>query len=258
MKAIILAAGAAQRLRPYTDNTPKCLITVGPKTILENQLDAIRSVGIKEVIIVVGYLKEQIISFARKKYPDLNFKFITNADYASTNTIYSLWLTREDMLQDDFIYFNADVIFHPEILVRLLGNDFPSALAVDKKRCAEEEVKVIVNGKGRITDIGKELDTSVAAGEFIGVARFGKSINPVFVEKLEEAVQAKNVQAFFELALQNMADLVELFEVDVSDVPCIEIDFPEDLETARNVIYPQMSEFGILGLDEVAAAGSDQ
>ena len=254
MKAIILAAGAAQRLRPYTDNTPKCLIMVGAKTILEHQLDAIKSVGIKEVIIVVGYLKEQIISFARKRYPDLSFKFITNADYASTNTIYSLWLTREEMLQDDFIYFNADVVFHPEILVRLLDNGYPSALAVDKKRCAEEEVKVIINDEGRITQIGKELDTSRAVGEFIGLARFGKSINSIFVDKLDESVKVNNVRAFFELALQNMAELVELYEVDVSDIPCIEIDFPEDLETARRETYPLIVEFDESGLEEVAVS----
>lgn len=243
MKAIILAAGAAQRLRPLTDHTPKCLIALGPQTILGQQLDGIKLVGIKDVIMVVGYLKEQIVSFTRRYYPDLNFTFIDNPDYATTNTIYSLWLTKEYMLSDDFIYFNADVVFHPEIC-RLLATVPGTCLAVDHKWCGKEEVKVILDGD-RIVAIGKELDLTRTAGEFIGVGRFARESNGIFFAKLDQAVQRGEEKAFFELAVNEMLPEVDVREADISHLPCIEIDFFEDLEKARNEIYPLCLE-GVL------------
>ena len=63
MKAVILAAGVASRLRPLTDNTPKCLLKVGEKSILERTIDNLRANNITEIILVTGYLKEKIENF---------------------------------------------------------------------------------------------------------------------------------------------------------------------------------------------------
>jgi len=252
LKAIILAAGACRRLRPYTDNIPKCLVDVGPKAILGHQLDAIIAGGITEVVIVVGYLKEQIYDYISRNYPALKVKFIVNEQYGITNTLYSLWLTKEEMAGSDFLYFNADVIFHPEV-IHILTSKNETCMAVDFKKCGEEEVKVILNGQA-IIEIGKKLDVHKAAGEFIGIARFNEEINPVFITKLEEGVQKGHGNAFFELAVDEMLSEVNISAIDISHLPSIEIDFPEDLETARKVIYPRIAESGKTYLDEVAAA----
>ena len=94
MKAVILAAGAARRLAPMINSIPKCLIKIGDKSILENQLDALQFYGIEDVLIVVGYLKEQIIEKIGNQYKTINISYIENPLFSSTNTVYSLWLVR--------------------------------------------------------------------------------------------------------------------------------------------------------------------
>jgi len=78
MKAVILAAGAARRLVPMINSIPKCLIKIGDKSILENQLDALQFYGIEDVLIVVGYLKEQIIEKIGNQYKTMNISYIEN------------------------------------------------------------------------------------------------------------------------------------------------------------------------------------
>src|ERR1035438_6634324 len=164
MKAIILNAGKGGRLSPHTDSLPKCLVEVGEKALLDHQLAALRVVGVREVVLVVGYRREQIMKHL-ESYGDFSFTFIENDDYASTNTAYSLWLARHEMT-DDFVYFNGDVLFHPEILRRLVAATASNPLAVERKRCGDEEVKVFVDGN-RINSIGKELAPQDSYGEFI-------------------------------------------------------------------------------------------
>lgn len=95
MKAIILAAGIASRLRPLTDHKPKCLLEIRKQCLLGRAIDGLIFNGIREVIIVTGYLQEQIIGFVQGHYPDLKVEYIYNEKYASTNNIYSLWLAKD-------------------------------------------------------------------------------------------------------------------------------------------------------------------
>jgi len=94
MKAVILAAGQGTRIRSVHGEHPKCLIEVDNTTILDHQLEALSVAGIKDVAIVVGYEKGQIISHVRTRQHRQNIQFIENSAFAITNNIYSLWLAR--------------------------------------------------------------------------------------------------------------------------------------------------------------------
>ena len=90
MKAIILAAGIASRLRPLTNDRPKCLLEIGNKCLLQRTFDALIANGINQFVVVTGYLHTLIEDFLTRSYPTLNITFIHNERYASTNNIYSL------------------------------------------------------------------------------------------------------------------------------------------------------------------------
>jgi len=235
-KAIILDAGEGKRLHPLTENMPKCLIKIGNKTILEHQLRNLVECGIEELILVIGYHSNMILEKLKQGFSDLEIRYVKNPIYYRTNTVYSLWLARNEM-NTDFIYLNGDVFFHRDILKRLIDSELNTCLAIDKKRrVGEEEVKVkIVDGL--VKEIGKEIKHSMADGEFIGVAKFCKEINVVFKKRLDEVVEEGKVNAFFELAVQRMLSNYDLHAVDVSDLPCIEIDTYDDLEEARNIFF---------------------
>jgi len=234
MKGIILIAGKGNRMLPISEKIPKTLIQIGEKCLLERQIENLKQVGVKEIVLVVGFKKEIIKKFINHKFKGIKFKFIENNKYAETNTIYSLWLAKEEM-NDDFFYLNGDVYFPTEVLVRLLTLKNKNTMAIDKKRCGEEEVKVICDKNGRILKIGKELNPNDCSGEFIGVAKFSIESCKIFSEKLDECIKEGKVKSFFELAVDRMLNEVEIYEVNISDIPTIEIDTLEDLGKALEI-----------------------
>lgn len=232
--AVILAAGQSIRLRPLTDDAPKCLLQMGPKTILDWQLQALKSAGIEDIIMVVGYRQEMIRSHIAENYPDLGVTYVVNDNFTSTNTLFSLALALV-RFDGDFYYLNADVVFDRDILHRLVPHEGGAYLAIDRKQCREEEVKVIVRGQ-EILEIGKHLNPDECYGEFIGVAKFTGEFAERFRHTVEVEAVTGNEMKFFEHALDVMTDKTGMTAVDITGLPCVEVDFPEDYEYATQTV----------------------
>ena len=111
-----MAAGMAKRLRPLTDNKPKCLLQVGGRTLLERTVDAMVQAGIGEFVIVTGYLGGMIRDFLTTHYPKLIFHFLHNADYEHNNNIYSLWMAGEVVRGRDFLMMDSDILCDPAVV----------------------------------------------------------------------------------------------------------------------------------------------
>lgn len=233
-QAIILAAGMGRRLGA---GRPKCLLDVGGASILHRQLAAFRSAGIEHFVLVVGYACDQVCEHVADQPGRI--EFIINERYAETNTIYSLYLARQ-WFGAGFYYANGDVVFDRRLVERLRDASDPDVLAVKPERCGQEEVKVVVRGD-RIVGIGKELDPARSLGEFVGVARFGAGLVPSFAQMLAICVEAEGIVGdHFERAVDRLCSTEVLKPLDVSDLPCGEVDFPEDLEHARRDIVPRL------------------
>ena len=234
MKAFILAAGVSRRLYPHTYDTPKCLLKVGGKPIIDYQLEALKSIGILDITFVVGYHREILISYLKESFPSFNYNFVINHHFFETNTAFSIHQGKS-FLNDDLILMNADVIYTESVLKKLISSKYKTALAVDIKSCGREEVKVIDGGSDRIVAIGKELIESQCLGEFIGVAKLSKGFCKLFSKSLDDLIVSGGLNDYFEAAIHPLLDKTEIYYVDVSEFPCMEIDFIEDLEKARNL-----------------------
>lgn len=238
MIGIILAAGQGIRLESVLPGKPKCLLEFGEKSLIEHQIASLMGAGIKKVAIVVGYEHQQIRNHLQNRN-DIDITYIVNDIYDKTNTIYSLWLARK-YFKEDFIYFNADVLFDYRVISRICDGSIHSTLACQKGLCGEEEVKVVVE-KGRIVKIGKKIEPALCYGEFIGIARFSKEDNIRFGEILDECIKDESTwNNFFEYAVDFLGKDRILKEIDISDLPATEIDFPEDLEYARKEVFPML------------------
>lgn len=122
-RAIFLAAGFGSRLVPITLNTPKPLVLVNGKKIIETLLDACIKAEIEEIIIVTGYLSDQF-EILLKKYP--NIKFIVNKKYNEANNISSAYLVRDKfanayVLESDLYLYNSNLIRKYEYQSNFLG-----------------------------------------------------------------------------------------------------------------------------------------
>jgi len=242
-RAIILAAGEAKRLGPEAGDRHKCLIDVGGRPIIDYQLAPLLAAGPAAVTVVVGYQAAVLERELTDRYPSAGLRFVENPEYAETNTIWSLALAR-DVLARGALLFNADLVIDPEVVRRLLaGAAARSRLAVTRAACGDEEVKLTVDEAGRVTRIGKQLDPAVCLGEFIGAARFSPACGARYARELD-AVAADHRDEYFEYALDRILAEQDVRMLDVTDLPSIEIDFPEDLARARAEVAPQIRARG--------------
>jgi choline kinase len=238
IKAVILAAGVGSRISPLTDNCPKSLLTVGGRTILERMLTHIQSAGIRDVIMVLGYLEEQIKTYTKKHFPDLNISFITNYSYAATNTAFSLMMTNHLVEDSTFIKFDADVVFDKKILEKLIASEHANCLCIDKNiKLATEEIKVILGDQSKVLKASKTVDPAQAAGESIGIEKIDSRTTPLLFAELREMMKDPyNYQRYYESAYESLIEKnIPFHALDITGLKWTEIDTEEDLRTAETL-----------------------
>jgi choline kinase len=234
MKAIIVAAGRALRLHPISDNIPKCLLKVGENvTILEHQLQNLRECGVNDIILVTGYCEKEI----RKLCGD-TVKYVYNPFFDITNMLVSLWFAREEM-RDGFIFSYSDILYHKQILSDLIANKNDIVMVVDRKETDWESEKVKVDYRGLITEVSKNVPPEEAFGEFIGLAKLSPKGATLLAKELDEMVREGSLSSYLTRAFERLAR--KGYEVHMSLTsgnPWIEIDFPEELNRARDEVFP--------------------
>ena len=126
MKAIILAAGQGTRLRPLTDDKPKCLVELAGKPLLEHQLATLRAGGVDDIHIVGGYRADQL------QRPGITLHI--NECFAETNMVTTLFAAEAVMTGErDLIIAYGDIVYEPRVLAALQAVDAPITLAVDRE-----------------------------------------------------------------------------------------------------------------------------
>ena len=237
MKAIILAAGMASRLRPLTLHTPKSLLTIDGKSLLQRSMDALIQNGIKDFVIVTGYLHEKIEAFVKEQYADtISVKFIYNNVYDSTNNRYSLWLARPEAEGEDFLLLDSDLLYDPQIITEVMANKAANVLTLIKHDLGEEEMKVVTDADGVIKEISKTCNPSDAAGESLGIEKIGKEYSAALYKELEVMMNTEHLEnKFYELAFERLIPQGHTYNVlDVSHLFSCELDTVEDFENAKH------------------------
>jgi len=237
MKAIILAAGKGTRLNGV-DLKPKCLFEVGGQTLLARQIATLRELHVNDIVIVLGFEAERI----RRLY-EHTASFVINSRFEETSSLYSLWLAKEHLL-DGFVVLNCDVLFHPQLLERLLSSPFDDALLVDlvdkhNNHLGDEEMKVKVSD-GLVVDIRKDLDPAEADGENVGIVKFSASGARRLVEEMDGIISRGQLKDWAPRAFREFASRFPLHAISTGDYPWIEIDFPEDYRKAKEEVFPQI------------------
>ena len=237
MKAVILAAGTASRLRPLTSTTPKCLLKVNGKTLLERTLDNFISNGITEFLIVTGYLQEMIIDFVKTNYPELNVKFLYNKDYATTNNIYSLFLAEEFACGNDFILSDSDILFSKDIIAALLADKNPDVLAMNRHELGEEEIKIISDADRNVLEISKVCSIENAVGESVGLEKISAKYSAALYKELHQMIDREGLSnVFYEKAFERLIPQGHIFKyLDTTDFFSMEIDTVEDYERVKDL-----------------------
>jgi choline kinase len=239
MRAIVLIAGVGWRLKPHTEATPKCLLEIGGKTLLRRYLEALLSLGVQDVVLVVGHLKDRIMAEVAEVPEGLTLRFVENTHFRRGN-ILSLWYARQEF-DDDILIMDGDVLFPQELLARLLAFPEANAIAVDERfRDSGEEQKVLCED-GWVVEVTKRVagDPRIR-GEAVGFLRLSAEAAEVLRGILEEFIDTGKDSLEYEETFRELAVEVPIAVVEVGDLPWVEIDFEEDLARAREAILPQV------------------
>jgi len=231
MQAIIMAAGKGSRMQQLTQENPKPLLKIGGESIINRQVALLYKYGIENITVVLGYKKEMIkASLAQWK-----INYIFNPFYSMTNVLGSFWFVL-DKLCDDFIFMHGDTVFEEEILKRLIRAPGDLVLAIDKKKCGEEEMKVKLCGED-VVEINKTMAPDSAAGEFIGLAKISQTLIPKVKFYTNDFIGRGEFNLFFETIVQKMIDHkdIAIKNVDITGLKWNEIDFQADLEKAKQL-----------------------
>lgn len=244
MKAIILAAGMASRLRPLTENTPKCLLKVGEKCLLQRSIDALTSNGIRDFVIVTGYLHEMIETFVAEQYGNnINVKFIHNDVFDSTNNIYSLWLARPEAEGQEILLLDSDLLYDPRIITKVMESGADNVLTLIRHELGEEEMKVVLDREnGTIIEISKTCNPADAAGESLGIEKMGCRYTSALYQELEPMMNEEHLEnVFYERAFERLIAKGHTYKViDVTELFSCELDTVEDFENAKEKIPAEL------------------
>jgi choline kinase len=245
MHAIMLAAGQGMRLSGGSGRLPpKSLLQFCGKSLLRRHVEALRAAGVDKLTLVLGYRADDIRAELAAIGADGRVETIFNPRYRE-GAVVSLW-TGRDVLRggDDVLLMDADVLYDPNLLRRLTGSPHRNCLLIDRDlEPGEEPVKICLRG-GRIVDFGKTVAGNFeVAGEWPGFLR----LEPEMADKLAAAAEAYVSSGRhgepYEPAIRDvlLAAPPDRFGCeDITGLPWIEIDTPEDLRRAREVIAPAL------------------
>src|SRR3989338_8196139 len=200
MKSVILAAGRSTRMYPVTLDKPKCLLELEPgKTIIDHQVDMLNKCGIKDIIVLVGYLKEKIEEVLKNRAKYRHFK-----DFAKYNNLHTLYSIKDE-LNDDLVVLYSDGIFGKKLLEKCLQSKEDFCLLVHNKTVLKDTAKVKIKGK-IIAEIGNHITSEEADGNFIGIAKFSKKGAKILVDEMSRMVKdQKHNNSYYITAMNEIA-----------------------------------------------------
>ena len=252
--AIILAAGLGSRLQPLTSEVPKCLTEINGKSIINNTLEILEKNGIKETVIVIGYLGDVVKKKIGNKYRNMKISYIWNNKYQETNSMYSVWLAK-NYLKKGVILIEGDTIFEETLISYLLdSNDEKTLWVVDKFSNKYRGSMSIVDNNQRIKEIKivREELNKYQENYFksTGVIKITPSYGILFEKWLDKDVNENNVQIYFDLVIAKHLNEEPIHIYDFSGGRWSEIDNMDDLHLAEQIFKPM--KYVIIILDGAA------
>lgn len=249
MQAIMLAAGMGSRLGKYTKNNTKCLLNVNGKTLLERVIDSLLEANVNKLILVLGYKKENVKKFIdeKKLNKKVNIEYVDNDIYDKTNNIYSLYLARKYLLQDDTILLESDLIYDNSIINDLVKSEYADCAVIAKYERWMDGTMVTLQ-KNIVSSFVEKKDFDINNVDnyykTVNIYKFSKVFSKRFyVPFLQTYIKTYGNNDYYELVLKVISGLKEanLYGF-VIDKKWYEIDDVQDYNIAKTIFSNNSSE----------------
>ncbi|MBN2406683.1 MAG: 2,3-bisphosphoglycerate-independent phosphoglycerate mutase [Elusimicrobia bacterium] len=238
-KAVLLAAGLGSRLKPLTDEVPKCLTEVHGKPIINQTLEILEKNGIRETVIVIGYLGEIVEKKVGTKYRNMSISYIRNDIYDETNSMYSAWLARK-YLEEGAILIEGDTFFEEKLFSSVMERKAEKSFWVlDRFRIDYDGSLSVSDEKGRI------IETKIVRGQLAeykdnyfkstGVLKLTGEYGREFSRWLDEEVKKGNTNIYYDLVIAEHLKDAPLYVHDITGLKWAELDSFDDLVRVEKI-----------------------
>lgn len=242
MQAIILAAGMGRRLGEFTADNTKCMLEVNGVRLIDRMLNQLEELNLERIVIVTGYEGEKLRNYLNKRYPDKPIVFVDNPIYDKTNNIYSLWLARGYMAEEDTLLLESDLIFDDSILSAAVNAKYPNVALVAKYQTWMDGTMVRIDDEYNIVNFIPKK-----AFKYEDVPYYYKTVNVYRLSKefcrnhylpfLEAYIKVLGENEYYEQVLRviTLIDTANIKALPVGNAPWYEIDDVQDLRIAETL-----------------------
>ncbi|MDB2119332.1 MAG: aminotransferase class I/II-fold pyridoxal phosphate-dependent enzyme [Clostridium sp.] len=249
MQAIILAAGMGKRLKQLTNNNTKCMVKVNGVTMIERMLSQLDKLNLSNITVVVGYKGKELQEYISTLNIKTKINYVENEIYDKTNNIYSLYLARHCLLQEDTLLLESDLIFEDSVLEKIVNDPYPSLALVAKYESWMDGTVVTLDEENNIT---RFLDKK--AFKFEDIQNYYKTVNIYkfskefstshYVPFLEAYSKALGDNEYYEQVLKviTLLDKPEIKATKLGNESWYEIDDLQDLDIAESIFAPTADE----------------
>lgn len=249
MQAIILAAGMGKRLGEYTQDNTKCMLIVNGVRLIDRTLEALHSVGVSRVVLVIGYKGQNVIDYVGTNYKGIPIEYVENPVYNKTNNIYSLYLAKDYLMEEDTLLLESDSIFDSSVVSKLVDDPNPNLALVDKYESWMDGTVVTLDDERRILRIiDKEHFRYEEINDYyktVNIYKFSKEFSSkYYVPFLTAYSTALGNNEYYEQVLRVILHLrnAPLKALPLNGELWYEIDDVQDLDIASGIFAPTDDE----------------
>lgn len=242
MQAIILAAGMGKRLKELTSEATKCMVKVNGVAMIDRMMGHLDKLGLSRIVVVVGYEGQKLMDYIDALGVSTPVVYVDNNIYNKTNNIYSLYLAKDYLVQEDTILLESDLVFEEAVLHRLINHPYPSLVLVDK-------FESWMDGTVVTLDEQDNIQSFVAKREFdfrrideyyktVNIYKFSKEFSELYyVPFLEIYCKALGTNEYYEQVLKVITFLEDphIKAVKLEGEKWYEIDDVQDLDIAETI-----------------------
>ena len=243
MQAIILAAGMGKRLKELTSNATKCMVEVNGEMMIHKTLMHLEKLNLNKIVLVVGYEGQQLMDYVNSLGLKTPVEYVVNDVYDKTNNIYSLYLAKEYLLQDDTLLLESDLVYEEAVIRKLVDTPYPSLVLVDKFESWMDGTCITVDEDDNITSFvsKREFDFTKTDEYYktVNLYKFSKNFSEkYYVPFLEACCNAMGLNEYYEQVLKVITFLgdLEIKAVKLNGEKWYEIDDVQDLDIAESLL----------------------
>ena len=243
MQAIILAAGMGKRLKELTSNATKCMVEVNGEMMIHKTLMHLEKLNLNKIVLVVGYEGQQLMDYVNSLGLKTPVEYVVNDVYDKNNNIYSLYLAKEYLLQDDTLLLESDLVYEEAVIRKLVDTPYPSLVLVDKFESWMDGTCITVDEDDNITSFvsKREFDFTKTDEYYktVNLYKFSKNFSEkYYVPFLEAYCNAMGLNEYYEQVLKVITFLgdLEIKAVKLNGEKWYEIDDVQDLDIAESLL----------------------